>query len=153
MHEVQLTIQDHYKPVAAEGLPSLIAKKGGDVAELLTHAAANPDAGHWYLNFTSAYEFNVWYQLPPREIAVGGWWAFQWEAGMNPRLSGYLQEQAGRRRYGIVAMDFPESGANDLIHALIRSNHGRRSDGVSTLWRTLLALTTMLLILGLFVMV
>ena len=149
MHEVQLTIQDHYKPASAEGLPSLIARKGGDVVELLSHAAANPDRGHWYINFTSAYEFNVWYQLPPREIAVGGYWGFRWEHGMNPRLRGYLHEHQGegKRRYGIVAMDFPESGADDLVAALIACNHKHHAkDRILISLKFLLLVTTLLLL-------
>ncbi|TKA83330.1 hypothetical protein B0A55_00612 [Friedmanniomyces simplex] len=143
-HAVQLTTQDHYRPAGAESLPSLITKKGGDVAELLDHAAANTDTGHWYMNFTSAYEFNLWYQLPPREIAVGGYWGFRWEEGMNPRLREYLRGQKGKRRYGIVAMDFPESGADDLIAALIESNHDRASDDAGRVWRMLIAVTLLL---------
>lgn len=121
-HDVQITIQDHYNFPDPTGLPSLIAKKGGDVSELLERAAKNSECGHWFINFTSAYEFNLYYQLPPREIAVGGWWGFRWEDGMNPRIRSYLREHGGKRRYGIIAIDFPESGTDDLITALIWSN-------------------------------
>ncbi|KAK4952531.1 hypothetical protein LTR10_009337 [Elasticomyces elasticus] len=143
-HDVQVTIQDHYRPAEAQALPALIARKGGDVVELLEHAAANIDSGHWYINFTSAYEFNLWYQLPPREIAVGGYWAFKWEEGINPRLSGYLQQHKGQRRYGIVPMDFPESGADDLITALIESNYKHVPSNASWVWRTLLVVVFIL---------
>lgn len=134
-HGVRLTIQDHYSFPDPESLPSLVTKKGGDVAELLTSAFADPHTGHWYINFVSAYEFNLYYQLTPREIALGGWWAFRWEDGMNLRLRNYLQERGGKRRFGIVAMDFPESGVTDLIDTLIVSNFAKAADSRS--WYTL----------------
>ncbi|KAK0258631.1 hypothetical protein LTR91_013818 [Friedmanniomyces endolithicus] len=136
-HAVQLTIQDHYRPAdaEAESLPSLIAKKDGDVVELLDNANANVDPAHWYLNFTSAYEFNLWYQLSPR-----GYWAFRWEGGINPRLREYLRTRKGKRRYGIVAMDFPDTGADDLIAILITSNNEQASD-LDRTWRRLFVMT------------
>ena len=121
-HEVRITIQDHYSFPNPESLPALILKKGHDVAELVDRAAADPDACHWYMNFVSAYEFNLFYQLTPREIALGGWVRFRWEHGMNIRLRNYLHERRRSERLGIVAMDFPEGGTTDLITTLIRSN-------------------------------
>ncbi|KAK5136516.1 hypothetical protein LTR08_002860 [Meristemomyces frigidus] len=121
-HEVRITIQDHYSFPGPEALPSLISKKGRDVAELLDRAVADQDACHWYINFVSAYEFNFYYQLTPQEIALGGWVRFKWAHGMNIRLRNYLQTRKSKRRYGIVAMDFPESGTEDLIATLILSN-------------------------------
>lgn len=122
-HGIQLTIQDHYSCTTPKPLPSLIASKGGDVSMLLERAAADTDQGHWYLNFTSASEFNLWYQLTPRQVAVGGYYGFRWEAGMNPRLRNYLLERSGQRhRYGIVVMDFPDIGSDDLVSTLIKTN-------------------------------
>ena len=122
-HGVQIMIQDHYNFPDPETLPSLITKKGGDVSELLEHASCNKDESHWYINFVSAYEFNLYYQLTPREVAVGGWWGFTWVDGMNVRLRSYLRESERRKkRFGVVAMDFPETGTDDLVAALIRSN-------------------------------
>lgn len=122
-HEVRITIQDHYSFPDPEALPNLVLKKGGDVAELLDRAATDPCADHWYINFASAYEFNLYYQLTPREIALGGWSRFRWEPGMNVRLRNYLSDHSGKRRYGIIAMDFPEGGtASDLIEALVNFN-------------------------------
>ncbi|KAK4508335.1 hypothetical protein PRZ48_002073 [Zasmidium cellare] len=121
-NSVQLTIQDHYSISDPKPLPALIAIKGGDVSGLLDRASADTDAGHWYLNFTSAYEFNWYYQLPPREVAVGGYYGFKWEEGMNPRLQTFLQVRENKSRFGIVAMDFPDIGADDLIISLIMSN-------------------------------
>ncbi|KAK4546773.1 hypothetical protein LTR36_001505 [Oleoguttula mirabilis] len=123
-HEVRITIQDHYSFPNPEALPSLVSKKGGDVAELLDRAATDPDAGHWYMNFASAYEFNFYYQLTPREIALGGWSLFTWEPGMNVRLRNYVHDLKRKRRLGIIAMDFPDSGAEDLIEVLVRTNLG-----------------------------
>lgn len=143
-HDVQITIQDHYSFPDALGLPSLIARKGGDVAELLdvasTSAEQTPEANRWFINFTSAFEFNLYYQITPREIAAGAYWAFRWEEGMNVRLRGYLAAHAEegrvvpgrgvgkttRRRYGIIAMDFPEAGAKDLVMAVVRANFEQR---------------------------
>jgi 1-phosphatidylinositol phosphodiesterase len=119
---VQLTVQDHYTFSDPLSLPSLITAKGGDVSGLLERADRDPDPSHWYLNFTSAYEFNLFYQLTPRAIAVGGYYGFQWVDGMNARLREYIRLHPGRRRWGIVAMDFPETGAEDLIEALILTN-------------------------------
>ncbi|CAK4034191.1 1-phosphatidylinositol phosphodiesterase [Lecanosticta acicola] len=121
-HDVQLTIQDHYSFSDPIPLPTLIATKGGDVSGLLNRASAVKDETHWYMNFTSAYEFNLYYQLPPREVAIGGYNLFRWEEGMNPRLQAYLLEHEGKHRYGIVAMDFPDVGSEDLISLLVKSN-------------------------------
>ena len=135
---VALTIQDHYSFPSALSLPSLIARKGGDVSELLDWASKsyNPDPHQgrqqqWFINFTSAFEFNLYYQITPREIAAGAYWAFRWEEGMNARLRNYLDSHADdddddgsstRKRYGIIAMDFPEAGAKDLIMTVLRTN-------------------------------
>lgn len=122
-HNVRITIQDHYTFSHRQTLPSLIAKKGADVSGLLESANNNVDPNHWYMNFTSAFELNIFYQIQPRQIAVGGRWNFRWVDGINVRLRTYLQNNKGRKRcYGIVAMDFPEQGAEDLIAALIKTN-------------------------------
>ncbi|KAK3672406.1 hypothetical protein LTR78_007713 [Recurvomyces mirabilis] len=150
-HEVKITIQDHYSFGDPEPLPSLVTAKGGDVAELLNHAAADPDPGHWYMNFTSAYEFNFWYQLPPREVAIGGWWSFRWESGMNPRLCTFLNTQKCRRRFGIVAMDFPDVGpasSEDLITSLIMTNFGPDPGEARRFWKKLALDATLMLVLA-----
>lgn len=143
-HGTQITIQDHYSWPAPKTLPGLIAEKGGDVAGLLNKAADDLDVHHWYINFTSAYEFNFYYQISPKEIALGGYWAFKWEAGMNIRIRTFLSQKLRRRRYGIVAMDFPEAGADDLILEVIMSNFERDE---SEAWDTLCFWLPMLLIL------
>ena len=143
-HGTQITIQDHYSWPGPKALPGLIAEKGGDVAGLLNKAADDLDVHHWYINFTSAYEFNLYYQIPPREIALGGYWAFKWEEGMNIRLRTFLSQKFRRRRYGIVAMDFPEAGADDLILEVIMSNFEREE---SEIWDTLCFWLPMLLVL------
>ena len=128
---VQLTIQDHYAFPEPTTLPNLIAKKGGDVRGLLEHADNDSDDEHWYLNFTSAFEINVVYQLNPRQIAVGGWWFFRWKHGLNIRLRQYLKGlPVQRRRYGIVAMDFPEQGADEFISEKIISNIINKNKGI-----------------------
>lgn len=121
-HGVQLTIQDHYNFSEPQALPSLIARKGGDVSRLLERADADTNEKHWFINFSSAYEFNFWHQLTPRAIAVGGYYVFRWEDGMNVRLRNWLKLHDGKRRFGIVAMDFPNIGTEDLVDLLIASN-------------------------------
>ncbi|KAM0706919.1 hypothetical protein Q7P35_006249 [Cladosporium inversicolor] len=147
---VHLTVQDHYSFPDALGLPSLIARKGGDVSELLDLAATTHDRGdaysasHWFLNFTSAFEFNLYYQITPREIAAGAYWAFRWEDGMNVRLRAYLDAhtddrraggQSTKRRFGIVAMDFPEAGAKDLVMSVVLTNFEQREAKEWRWWR------------------
>lgn len=121
-HEVQLTIQDHYSFSEPLSLPNLITSKGGDVSGLLEKATGDLDSNHWYINFTSAFEFNLYYQLTPRAIAIGGYYGFHWEEGINPRLRTYLNLRPGKRRLGIVVMDFPQAGSEDLIQSIIKSN-------------------------------
>ncbi|KAI5369565.1 Putative phosphatidylinositol-specific phospholipase C, X domain-containing protein [Septoria linicola] len=143
-HQVQLTIQDHYSFSEPMPLPKLIASKGGDVSGLLEKAYNDADPYHWYINFTSAYEFNLYYQLTPRAIAIGGYYTFHWEDGMNLRLRNYLRMRPGRRRLGIVAMDFPESGSEDLIELIIRSNFAAKEEW----WRmSLILILTVLALL------
>ncbi|KAI7162266.1 PLC-like phosphodiesterase [Hortaea werneckii] len=125
-HEVNITIQDHYTSSHPQSLHSLVRMKSGDVAELLARAAADRDNRNWYINFSSAYEFNFYHQLTPKQISLGGYSSFRWEEGMNIRLRNFLATRPGRQRFGIVAMDFPEGGAKDLILILIQSNFESR---------------------------
>lgn len=120
---VRLVIQDHYNFSNPEPLPSAITKKGEDVGSLLSRAVADHDPFRWYINFTSAFEFNVYYQLNPRQIALGGYWVFRWVEGINLRLYATLKTTPkGKRRYGIVVMDFPELPALDLVKCIVESN-------------------------------
>lgn len=122
-HGVLVTIQDHYSFVNPQPLPSVISRKGGNILNLLRRAASDSDPNHWYINFTSAYELNFYHQLPPRQIAVGGYHRFKWVDGVNLRLRASLMELEGKKkRLGIIAMDFPELGADDLITAIIQAN-------------------------------
>ncbi|KAK3058492.1 hypothetical protein LTR09_000056 [Extremus antarcticus] len=132
-HSTQLTIQDHYNFPFGTPLPSLIEGKGADIAELLVLAEKCKDPGHWFINFTSAFEFNLRYQIPPHPIAVGGRWWGEWVEGVNVRLRAWLWEREERRekgkgRLGIVAMDFPEQGSVDLIQALVWTNFEREDE-------------------------
>lgn len=131
-HSTQITIQDHYNFPFGTALPSLIEHKGANIADLLGLAQKCEDPGHWYINFTSAYELNLRYQIPPHPIAVGGKWWGKWVEGVNVRLRAWLgamEEYGGwRRRLGIVAMDFPEQGAEDLVEALVWTNFEREED-------------------------
>lgn len=122
-HGIRVTIQDHYTFPKPQPLPEVIVKKGGVVSKHMSLASSDRDENHWFINFTSAYELNFQYQLTPREIAVGGYHRFKWNDGVNVLLRGSLLEMRGKKtRLGIVAMDFPELGADDLIAALIQSN-------------------------------
>jgi len=146
---VQIVIQDHYNPSEPEPLPQFVADKGADVSAMLMRAARDVDAGRWYINFASAYQFNVWYQTPPKAVAMGGYWDFAWVEGLNPKLAGFLKtwkdDEVGKRfwtrarswlcigdgdekrsrgrrkRYGVVLMDFPDA-VPDLIDTLIMTN-------------------------------
>lgn len=140
-HNVQITIQDHYDFTEPVPLPSLIVKKGSDVSSMLDRASSSTDPKHWFINFTSASEFNWWHQIPPREVAVGGWVGFKWEEGINPRFRAYLATHKGRHRYGIVPMDFPHVGSDDLVTALIKSNFEREKDSFHYLVRLVLLVT------------
>lgn len=142
---VQLTIQDHYAFPEPTSLPNVIMRKGGDVRKLLQRADEDMDQEHWYINFTSAFEINIVYQLPPRQIAVGGWYFFRWKPGLNVRLRQYLKELSPqRRRFGIIAMDFPEQGTEDLVAALFKSNF---EDDTSSSWQLAVALVLAIAIL------
>jgi len=127
---VQLVIQDHYSPTEPAPLPDFINRKGGDVARMLERASTDTDISRWYVNFVSAFEFNLYYRVQPREIAIGGYWDFRWVVGINPRLSQYLKTHFEKRkkvRYGIVIMDFPDQEpSTDLVRNVIASNSGRR---------------------------
>jgi 1-phosphatidylinositol phosphodiesterase len=120
-----VTVQDHYSYSDPKPLPSLVESKGGDVAVLLDRASGNPDPAHWYINFMSAFEINLYFQIPPRNIAVGGYYLLRWIDGINARVQAYLQGRGGGKRFGIVAMDFPELGATELISLIILSNFER----------------------------
>ncbi|KAK6442000.1 hypothetical protein LTR95_001764 [Oleoguttula sp. CCFEE 5521] len=147
---VQLTIQDHYSFPDPESLPSLITKKGGDISNLLEKAAGDADPQHWYINFTSGFEFNLYYQIPPKKLALGGWWVFRWEDGINKRLGGYLSTR-GRRRLGIIAMDFPEAGADDLPLTVLKMNFGQQTAPAWKSWALgLCAIILMLMSLAMY---
>lgn len=126
---IRVTIQDWYTFPKPQPLPSVIKKKGGAVAKHMQLVSRNRDPEHWFMNFTSAYEINLQYQLTPRAIAIGGYHHFKWNDGVNILLRGSLLENRGKRtRLGIVAMDYPEMGTDDLIAALIESNFDLEED-------------------------
>ncbi|KAH0137643.1 PLC-like phosphodiesterase, partial [Aureobasidium melanogenum] len=109
---VHLTIQDHYSFSTPENLSSLVAKKGGDVASMLMRASRDTEPWHWYINFSSAFEFNIYYQIPPKDIALGGYSVFRWVEGINLRLCNFLKQRLDDvdepQRFGVVVMDFVE---------------------------------------------
>lgn len=121
---VHITIQDHYSFSSPESLPNVVLKKGGDVAIMLDLAIRDPDPKHWYINFSSAFEFNLYEQINPRQIALGGYHYFRWVDGINIQLYNTLQSLARdrRRRLGVVIMDFPELPEKNLIQCIVDSN-------------------------------
>ena len=129
-HQIQLTVQDHYGFSDAVKLPSLLATKWKNVTQLLEMVANDQDLSHWYLNFCSASELSLYFQYSPHTVAVGGYWGFKWEEGINPLLTIRMRNVKRKERFGIVIMDFPEQRYSDLIGCLIRSNfpprYGRR---------------------------
>lgn len=150
---VQVTIQDHYTTSEPMPLSDFIARKGGDVSDLLKKAIANKDLSHWYINFASAFQINWIHTATPKEVALGGWHNFNWVTGINPMLCQYLKEHALKRhtqRYGIIAMDFPvTSDAADLIKGIIEANYAEKKK--TSFWRhgiTFVAMFLILLYLG-----
>jgi 1-phosphatidylinositol phosphodiesterase len=123
---VHLTIQDHYSSTTPESLPNLVAKKGGDVASMLMRASRDTEPWHWYINFSSAFEFNIYYQIPPKDIAIGGYSVFRWVEGINLRLCNFLKARLADvdepQRFGVVVMDFVEKPATDLVKTVIEAN-------------------------------
>jgi 1-phosphatidylinositol phosphodiesterase len=123
---VHLTIQDHYSCTTPESLPNLVAKKGGDVASMLMRASRDMEPWHWYINFSSAFEFNIYYQIPPKDIAIGGYSVFRWVEGINLRLCNFLKARLSDvdepQRFGVVVMDFVEKPASDLVKTVIEAN-------------------------------
>ncbi|KAG9598873.1 PLC-like phosphodiesterase, partial [Aureobasidium melanogenum] len=133
---VHLTIQDHYSFSTPENLSSLVAKKGGDVASMLMRASRDTEPWHWYINFSSAFEFNIYYQIPPKDIAIGGYSVFRWVEGINLRLCNFLKQRLDDvdepQRFGVVVMDFVEKPAPDLVKTVIEANFvvpGKRRGG------------------------
>ena len=120
---VHLTIQDHYTSATSATMPSIVAQKGGDVADMLNRAMRDPDLTHWYINFTSAYEFNAYHQINPRQIALGAYWLWRWVEGINLRLFGsFMEMKRKKRRLGMVIMDFPELPEERLIKCVVDTN-------------------------------
>ncbi|CAC9893392.1 unnamed protein product [Aureobasidium pullulans] len=135
---VHLTIQDHYSFSTPENLPSLVAKKGGDVASMLMRASRDTEPWHWYINFSSAFEFNIYHQIPPKDIAIGGYSVFRWVEGINLRLCNFLKQRLGDadepQRFGVVVMDFVEGPRVDLVKTVIEANFvvpGKRRGGMA----------------------
>lgn len=159
---VRLTIQDHYSVSSPVSLPNMVLQKGGDVARTLSLAIQDPDPEHWYINFTSAFEINVYYQLNPRQIALGGYYLFRWVDGINVRLFGTLKgirddcRKGVRARYGIIVMDFPELPEQDLLQSVVDSNFpapGNGSEGEFGVEARKVGLVVLLLLLLLVMLV
>lgn len=119
----ELVIQDHYNPSEPLALPDFVERKAADVVGMLELAAGDGRMRRWYINFASAYQFNLYFQSSPHDVAVGGWWYYRWVEGVNRRLAEWLKEKKGaKRRYGIVAMDYPTKPEAELAGLLVATN-------------------------------
>lgn len=150
-HDIQVTIQDHYTFVHPRPLPRAIEIKGGAVYECIKQASSNTDANHWFINFTSAFEISFRYQLTPRQIAIGGRSLLRWYPGVNPRLRATLIQMGDtKKRLGIVAMDYPEIGTDDLISMLIQKNFDldKTSRNAFSIWQYLLIFICFSVVVG-----
>ncbi|PNS16648.1 hypothetical protein CAC42_4612 [Sphaceloma murrayae] len=151
---IELVVQDHYNPSEPTALPDFVERKAADVTGMLDLAARDPDLQRWYINFVSGYEFNLYFQASPHDVAVGGWWYYRWVEGVNRRVVEWLGETKGRRtrttrtrtRYGIVVMDYPQKPDGELLGFLVGTNSEKReSKGVSA--RAVLAMALVLLVI------
>ncbi|KAF2220877.1 PLC-like phosphodiesterase [Elsinoe ampelina] len=131
---VELVVQDHYNPSEPLALPEFVERKAGDVVGLLELARRDEDPARWYLNFVSGYEFNLYFQASPHDVAVGGWWYYRFVEGVNRRVGEWLREHKGRQRLGIVVMDYPEKPDGGLVAALVATNFERREKMRGRYW-------------------
>ena len=132
---VQVHLQDKWKYAERVALEKLIASKSSFVQDLMALAtgAVSVDghetlAAHWFINFCSAVGDPVEHGeiAEAKWIAVGAHSDFigKWVEGINVRTRQHLQQGgAGRRRLGIVNLDYPELPEdNDLVARLIETN-------------------------------
>ncbi|KAF4554862.1 Hypothetical protein D9617_3g019310 [Elsinoe fawcettii] len=144
----ELVVQDHYNPSEPQALPDFVERKAADVMGMLDLAAGDKDLGRWYINFVSGYEFNLYYQASPHDVAVGGWWYYRFVEGMNRRLGEWLREKKGRKsRYGIVAMDYPQKPETELVGALVATNFEGRAEKMRVSTRAVVAMALVLLLI------
>lgn len=129
-HGIRITVQDHYDYIEPVQLSALVKQKMTEVTGLLKSAREHT-ANDWFINYTSALEFNWSYRYPPRNIAEGGWSNFRRVQGINDSLHEVLLHRSGLVRYGIIAMDFPDS-TSALVLSIVMSNFGTQND----LWYT-----------------
>ena len=127
---IPVTIQDKWQYTEQIPLSALIDSKFSFVTAMLDIASSNKNPRHWYLNFSSAVgdprqhgelAESRWIAVGARSGGVGG----EYVKGVNVRLrEGYEGlGTAGRKRFGIVAMDYPElPKESDLIARLVETN-------------------------------
>lgn len=130
-HGIKVSVQDHYRYDDPLALPSLVKQKCSEIAVLLSRAGQAGTGDHWYLNFTSAYEFNWGHRYSPREIAQGGWHRFKRVTGVNHALLEYIHDLDDCMKLGIVAMDYPDLTPG-LIDALISTNFDAPAESISS---------------------
>ncbi|PSK36009.1 hypothetical protein B9Z65_5824 [Elsinoe australis] len=142
----ELVIQDHYNPSEPLALPDFVERKAADVVGMLELAAGDGRMRRWYINFASAYQFNLYFQSSPHDVAVGGWWYYRWVEGVNRRLAEWLKEKKGaKRRYGIVAMDYPTKPEAELAGLLVATNFATDEERVKVSSRAVMIMALVLL--------
>ncbi len=124
---VRVRLQDKWKYADRIALHDLVASKQAFVRRMMEQAEGEHE-GDWFLNFCSA----VGDPAEHGEIAESKWIAVgahsnligKWVTGMNQLTRDYLRgDGAGRKRLGIVNLDYPElPEENDLVARLIETN-------------------------------
>lgn len=144
---VRVRLQDKWKYAKRCGLDELVSSKQDFVRKMMERAAGvRPDSDSdsdateeehhpvtdetWFVNFCSAVGDPVEHGevAEAKWIAVGAHtdfhWFGGWIEGMNVRTRDYLRQLGpGRRRLGVVNLDYPELPEDsDLVARLIETN-------------------------------
>ncbi|KAK2067733.1 hypothetical protein P8C59_001446 [Phyllachora maydis] len=123
---VRVHIQDKWKFAHRVALRDLVAAKSAFVQSMIRRAAG-ARADEWYFNFCSA----VGDPVEHGEIAEAKWIAVgahsglvgRWVHGMNVLTRDLVPRSAGKKRLGVVPLDYPELPEdNDLVARLIETN-------------------------------
>ncbi len=122
---MELTLPDHWQYSDPIPLATLVASKSGFVTTMLAKAEQSVPE-EWFLNFTSA----VGDSARKSEVAESHWIAVGAHSGV---LGAFVHGMntvvrkgfpwGVRRRYGVVAMDYPELPKDsDFIACLVGTN-------------------------------
>lgn len=135
---VKVHLQDKWKYADRCELKELVSSKQDFVQKMMERAAGTgSDANEededpertWFINFCSAVGDPVEHGevAEAKWIAVGAHSDFHffgnWVEGMNVRTRDYLRKGTGKRRLGVVNLDYPELPEDsDLVARLIETN-------------------------------